>query len=91
MESLSRGARDQLYFAIRMVLGSMILKRGTGFFLLDEAFVSSDPERLRRQLGFLTRIVEGGWQVVYFTAKDDVIQNLDDHSRKHLIELPPLP
>ena len=89
--SLSRGARDQLYFAIRMVLGSMILKGGTGFFLLDEAFLSSDAERLKRQLGFLTTIVERGWQVIYFTAQDDVVQGLDEHSRRHLIELPALP
>ncbi|MEW5785413.1 MAG: hypothetical protein AB1767_10130 [Bacillota bacterium] len=69
---LSGGAFDQLYLAVRLALGEKLLKGEQGFFILDDPFIKSDTARLQRQLQTLLRVAEQGWQVIYFTAKDEV-------------------
>lgn len=66
---LSRGTRDQLYLAVRVALGRRLMEGRDGFFLLDDAFLSADPQRLDRQADVLGELVESGWQVVYLTCK----------------------
>ncbi|MCB9089995.1 MAG: AAA family ATPase [Calditrichae bacterium] len=69
---LSSGAYDQLYFAIRLTLGEKLLRNEKGFFILDDPFLKSDSERLKRQLEMLLDISRRGWQIIYFSAKDEV-------------------
>lgn len=71
---LSGGAYDQLYLSIRLALGGELLK--SGFFIMDDPFIKSDKERLQRQMAVLRKIVEEGWQILYFTAKDEVQETL---------------
>jgi len=73
---LSGGAYDQLYLAIRLVLGEKLLKGGKGFFIVDDPFIKADPVRLERQLEVLREICRTGWQVTYFTAKGEVRDSL---------------
>ncbi|MFO8006674.1 MAG: hypothetical protein R6V05_02965, partial [Candidatus Brocadiia bacterium] len=73
---LSGGGYDQLYLSIRLALGQALLGGEPGFFIMDDPFVKADPVRLRRQLDVLRRIVERGWQVLYFTAKGEVREAL---------------
>jgi len=73
---LSGGAYDQLYFSIRLALGEKLLKDTQGFFIMDDPFIKADRQRLERQLKILRKICETGWQIVYFTAKDEVVQLL---------------
>ena len=75
-DKLSGGAYDQLYLSIRLALGEKLLKGMKGFFILDDPLVKADRERLERQLNILRRIWEAGWQIIYFTAKDEVVQLL---------------
>jgi len=75
-EKLSGGAYDQLYLSIRLVLGEKILKDKKGFFIMDDPFIKADPDRLFRQLEMLKKISELGWQIIYFSAKGDVKDNL---------------
>lgn len=70
-DQLSQGAFDQLYLCLRIALAEKLLGSG-GFFLLDDAFLTSDPERLVRQFKVLERIASKKWQVLYFTAKGEV-------------------
>ncbi|MBA7705470.1 hypothetical protein ES703_114300 [subsurface metagenome] len=35
-------------------------------------FIKADKERLQKQIDILKRVSELGWQIVYFTAKDEV-------------------
>jgi hypothetical protein len=71
-DRLSGGAYDQLYLSIRLALGEKLLKGTKGFFILDDPFVKADRERLQRQIDILRRTSKSGWQILYFTAKDEV-------------------
>lgn len=71
-DKLSGAAYDQLYLSIRLALGEQLLKGSKGFFVLDDPFIKSDSERLRRQFDILRELSESGWQIIYFTAKDEV-------------------
>jgi uncharacterized protein YhaN len=73
---LSGGAYDQLYLAVRLALGRALLGGDTGFFLMDDPFVKADPLRLRKQLSLLKELVSLGWQIIYFTAKAEVSEEL---------------
>jgi hypothetical protein len=72
VDKLSGGAYDQLYLCIRLALGEKLLKSSKGFFIMDDPFIKADADRLGNQLNVLKRISEEGWQILYFTAKDEV-------------------
>ena len=71
-DQLMGGAYDQLYLSVRLALGEKLLKGGKGFFIMDDPFIKADKERVQRQIDILKRISESGWQIIYFTAKDEV-------------------
>lgn len=70
---LSGGTYDQLYFAIRLALGDKLLDGAPGFFILDDPFIKSDTNRLNRQMSLLEEVVGSGWQILYFSAKEEVL------------------
>lgn len=84
---LSDGTRDQLYFSIRVALGEEILQDDAGFFVLDDAFLTSDPQRLKKQRKMLGRMMEDGWQIIYLTSKDGTVSTLSELSDSEVIEL----
>lgn len=71
-DKLSGGAYDQLYLCIRLALGEKLLKGEKGFFIMDDPFIKADIDRLAKQLNVLKRISKDGWQILYFTAKEEV-------------------
>jgi len=71
-DKLSGGTYDQLYLSIRLALGEKLLAGDKGFFIMDDPFVKADIARLKRQIEMLKGISESGWQIIYFTAKDEV-------------------
>jgi exonuclease SbcC len=73
---LSGGAYDQLYFAIRLALGRELLQGQEGFFILDDPFIKADRNRLARMMDILVEISRQGWQVIYFSAKDEILDVL---------------
>lgn len=85
---LSAGAYDQLYFSIRLCLGEKLLKNEKGFFIMDDPFLKADWERLKRLLETLKKICGMGWQILYFTAKQEVrdalCQDLQNQSIKEM-------
>ena len=89
--ALSSGTYDQLYLATRLSLAQRLLQGETGFLLLDDAFLTSDSKRLPRQLEILLELAEAGWQVVYFSVKDEIHKGLRKSikdGRVGLVELP---
>ena len=84
-EKLSSGAYDQLYLSIRLALGEKILKGEKGFFIMDDPFVKSDINRLKRQLSILRELSKTGWQILYFTAKEEIKDCLKDEIKKKQI------
>ena len=69
---LSSGTYDQLYLATRLSLARHILGDGRGFFLFDDPFLTSDTKRLAKQLDLLLKLSREGWQIVYFSVKEEV-------------------
>lgn len=78
MDVLSGGTRDQLYFSIRLSLGDRYLGNEKGFFILDDPFIKADRERLDHQMALLKRLVSNGWQILYFSAKQEIRELLAD-------------
>jgi len=72
ISKLSGGTIDQLFFAIRLGLGVKVLQGKKGFFVFDDPFIKSDGERLKRELDLLVEISKDGWQILYFSCKDEV-------------------
>jgi len=81
-KKLSAGAYDELYFSIRLALGEKLLKGEKGFFILDDPFIKADPERLETQINMLKDIAKSGWQVIYFSAKGEVKDLLNEDINK---------
>ena len=78
---LSTGTYDQLYFATRLSLAHQILGGKKGFLLLDDPFLAADSTRLANQLDMLVDQVKDGWQIFYFSVKDEVVDYLrSEHS-----------
>ena len=93
-EQLSGATYDQLYLSIRLALGEKLLKGNNGFFIMDDPFIKADKERLQRQIDILNRISQSGWQIIYFTAKDevkDVLKHDIENGNVSYIELPSIP
>ena len=88
---LSSGAYDQLYFAVRIALGEQLLKSEKGFFVLDDPFLKSDSKRLRQQLEMLVALSRQGWQILYFSAKDEIVSTLSHHIDSGAISLQEAP
>ncbi len=70
---LSGGALDQLNFSIRLALGEKLLQETPGFFIMDDPFIKADSMRLKNQISLLKLISQLGWQVLYFTCKDEIL------------------
>ncbi|MGH1363175.1 MAG: AAA family ATPase [Calditrichia bacterium] len=88
---LSGGAFDQLYLTIRISLAEKLLDEEKGFFIFDDPFLKSDTERLRRQMELLLDLSQQGWQVLYFTAKDEVKNTLQKYIDVGQVTLQPVP
>jgi DNA repair protein SbcC/Rad50 len=86
-DKLSSGAYDQLYLAIRLTLGRRIAPDGAGFFIMDDPFIRSDPDRLARQMAMLSDIARNGWQVLYFSSKGEVKDALAKEIKKGAVTL----
>ena len=69
---LSKGAKDQLYMAVRIALAERLLPDEPAFFILDDPFLTSDTARLKKEMGLLKDLCNRGWSAIYFTVKDEV-------------------
>ena len=84
---LSKGAYDQLFFAIRIALSEEIFDGGKGFFIMDDAFLASDEYRLNKQFKMLKKLAEEGWSIIYFSAKSEIKELLPKYSGNRLITI----
>jgi hypothetical protein len=84
---LSGGAFDQLYLAIRVSIATRLLSEEKGFLILDDPFVKADAERLGRMMDMLRSLVDDGWQILYFSAKEEVVQALADDVRRGSVQV----
>jgi len=76
-----------LYFAIRLALGEELLQGDKGFFILDDPFIKSDIHRLGEQMKMLRDVSGRGWQIIYFSAKSEVLDELTNDINENRIQL----
>ena len=86
-ENLSKGAYDQLFLAIRIAISEEILGEGSGFFIIDDAFLSSDRHRLEKQFEILKKLADRGWSIIYFSVKDEIAQLSRGFTENKIIEI----
>lgn len=85
-ESLSRGTRDQLYFAIRYGLARVMVGRDREpFLILDDPFTHFDAGRVKNVIGALRRISERA-QVLLFTKDAHLAEDVSGWAK--VIALP---
>ncbi len=68
--SLSRGVRDQLYFALRVALAKALAGKRILPLVLDDPYANFDDERLERTIHLLREIAQRT-QVLLFTCNPD--------------------
>lgn len=64
---LSRGAREQLYFVLRVALARALADNRGLPMILDDPYVNFDPQRLERTVAMLGTICQHT-QIIFFTA-----------------------
>lgn len=84
---LSLGTKDQLLFSIRFALAEKLLRGNLGFFLIDDAFITSDPQRLKNQFEILKYFAEEGWQIIYFSNKEEILNVFETNHIKSILKL----
>lgn len=81
-DAVSQGARDQIYFAVRLALVELLSRGEPPPLFLDDPFVHFDPERRERAVELL-REFAGRHQVILFTCDPRYAEK-----SVNLIELP---
>ncbi len=85
-ESLSGGAADQLYFALRVTAGEQLARSGERLpLLLDDPFVQYDAERLDAALDLVTELAQDH-QVLFFTCEVPQAQALERRLQARSLE-----
>lgn len=90
-ERLSAAEKDQLYFSVRLVLAEELIGDEKGFFILDDPFVKLSPNALKTVFNTLREIGDKGWQILYFTAKGDVAEELSNDIESGNVQKIPAP
>ena len=70
--TVSTGAKEQAFLAMRMGFSSIIMKGQTAFLILDDAFQHSDWPRRTNLMDQVLSLIKSGWQVFYFTMDDHI-------------------
>ena len=83
---LSTGAREQIFFALRTGFARVGTDGSPKFLILDDAFQHSDSHRREKLVEQALTLVQGGWQLFYFTM-DDHIRELFRDAGKRLEKL----
>lgn len=73
---LSKGTIDQLYVALRFAISETMSEKYAMPFIIDDAFIHFDDERLEAGLGLLEKVSEQQ-QVFFFTCNKEVANRVD--------------
>lgn len=84
---LSKGAFDQLYLSLRVSLAQKILGNKKGFFIMDDAFLSSDIKRIEHQVKILKDLCDKGWNILYLSMKEEIKNVILNYCPHKIIEL----
>ncbi|MCY2968196.1 MAG: hypothetical protein NT069_31955 [Planctomycetota bacterium] len=75
VEALSRGAREQLYLAVRLAVIDRLAATGVELpLLLDDVFVNFDQPRTEAAIDLLLEFASRGRQLVFVTCHQHLVQ-----------------
>lgn len=75
VEVLSRGAREQLFLALRLALAASYARRGAALpLVLDDVLVNFDAQRAKAAATVLRDFAAQGHQVLVFTCHDHIFK-----------------
>ncbi|MCA0969679.1 AAA family ATPase [Halobacillus litoralis] len=83
VNELSRGTKDQLYVSLRLALGQTMGASISLPFIIDDAFVHFDEERLEETFSILKEISKDH-QIIFFTWRQDLHQMMASTSIQYL-------
>lgn len=68
LEKLSAGTVEQIFLALRIILGDLFFENLHMMMIFDESFVYFDDERLENMLGYIVRECRG--QIILLSCRD---------------------
>lgn len=72
LATVSTGAKEQTFLAMRIGFSSIVMKGQTAFLILDDAFQHSDWPRRTNLMDQILRLASSGWQVFYLTMDNHI-------------------
>ena len=63
-----------------------LLRGKKAFFIMDDPFIKADKKRLKEQTDILKKISDAGWQILYFTAKEEVKELLKEEIKENKVD-----
>ena len=82
VESISDGAKEQVFLALRIGLAKHWFKKDELFLIFDDAFLHSDYNRRPLLLDKLIELANSGWQIICFTFDDNIRDLIDKKVKK---------
>ena len=83
VSEISDGAREQVFWALRVGMAMHWFKKDGLFLILDDAFLHSDDKRRTELVAKVLELGENGWQILCFTFDDRIKQLFDKHGGKY--------
>ena len=74
---LSRGEKESVMFAMRVAFCAKLAKENRLFLILDDAFQHCDMNVRANLIDQLFTIVNEGWQVIYLTMDEQIMELFD--------------
>ena len=75
---LSTGTLAQLYFSIRINFAENLMGKRPAFLIMDDPFLACDSTREASMVKTLKNISDNGWQFIYFTVDEDIVNTFID-------------
>lgn len=80
---LSQGTIEQLYISLKLALASLFSEQYRLPFMIDDAFIHFDEERLKQILNLVMRLSKDK-QIFLFTCKQEMVEKINP---QHIIKL----
>ncbi|MCK4226445.1 hypothetical protein KAX29_06105 [candidate division WOR-3 bacterium] len=82
VESISDGAKEQVFLALRIGLAKHWFKKDELFLIFDDAFLHSDYNRRPKLIDKVIELAKSGWQIICFTFDDNIKKLFDEKAKK---------
>lgn len=80
VSTISDGAQEQVFLALRIALAKEWFKREELFLILDDAFIHSDKNRKPELVEKTIQLSKNGWQILCFTFDDRIKDLFEERS-----------